>query len=208
MAKGKGRKLSRRALLQAGGALAALGASDDLTRAAEGSDAQAAAAETATEPKAKERYVTLVEGTNIAAAVSPDGGTIAFDLYGVLWLVSAAGGIARRLTDDYSEVAQPDWSPDGQTLVFQSYRDGNFHLWSIAADGTDLKQLTTGPHDCREPRFSPDGRRIAYSSDRSGRYAIHVLDRASGRGEPLPEPSGSGPLTGQEAEPAWAPNGE
>jgi Tol biopolymer transport system component/cytosine/adenosine deaminase-related metal-dependent hydrolase len=207
MAKGKGRKLSRRALLQAGGALAALGASDDLTRAAEGTDAHAAAAETATGSKVKERYVTLVEGTNIAAAVSPDGGTIAFDLYGVLWLVSIAGGVARRLTDDYSEIAQPDWSPDGQTLVFQSYRDGNFHLWSIGADGTDLKQLTTGPHDCREPRFSPDGRRIAYSSDRSGRYAIHVLDRASGRGEPLPEPSGSGPLTGQEAEPAWAPNG-
>ena len=78
--------------------------------------------------------------------------------------------------------------------MFQSYRDGNFHLWSIGADGTDLKQLTIGPHDCREPRFSPDGRRIAYSSDRSGRYAIHVLDRASGRGEPLPEPPGSGPL--------------
>jgi Tol biopolymer transport system component len=208
MAKGKGRKLSRRALLKAGGALAAVGASVDLARATEGTHAHVTAKETATAPKAREHYVTLVEGTNIAAAVSPDGSTIAFDLYGVLWLVSTTGGIARRLTDDYSEVAQPDWSPDGQTLVFQSYRDGNFHLWSIGAAGTDLKQLTTGPHDCREPRFSPDGRRIAYSSDRSGRYAIHVLDLASGHSEPLPEPpSGSVPLTAQDAEPAWAPNG-
>jgi len=81
-------------------------------------------------------YVTVVEGTNIAAAVSPDGKTVAFDLYGILWLVGVRVVLLRGLTDDFADIAQPDWSPDGNTLAFQSYRDGNFHLWSIAADGT------------------------------------------------------------------------
>ena len=149
------------------------------------------------------RYVTVTEGTNIAAAVSPDGKTIAFDLYGGLWLVGIEGGPARRLTSDFDEVAQPDWAPDGRSLVFQSYRDGNFHVWSIRTDGSGLTQLTRGPNDCREPRYSPDGRRIAYSSDPNGRYAIYVLEVASGKSRAL-----TSAAKAQESEPAWSPDGK
>jgi Tol biopolymer transport system component len=213
MAQRKGRGVSRRSLLQAGGAtLAALGAAgaSSLAPVEAGSSGESGAKVAPHHPKPKltegpvagqERYVTVVEGTNIAAAVSPDGTTIAFDLYGILWLVGANGGIASRFTDDFADIAQPDWSPDGRTLIFQSYRDGNFHVWSIAADGTGAKQLTSGPYDCREPRFSSDGQRIAFSSDRSGHYAVHVLDIASG------EITQVGDSTAQEAEPAWAPDG-
>src|SRR6187399_1097510 len=108
------------------------------------------------------------QGTNMAAQISPDGRTIAMDTFGVLWLVPAAGGQARRITGDLFDIAQPDWSPDSGTIAFQSYRDGNFHIWTIRADGTGLRQLTSGPFDHREPRFSPDGKRIVFSSDLSG----------------------------------------
>src|SRR3546814_12490864 len=91
------------------------------------------------------------------------------------------GGLPRRLTGDFDDRGQPDWSPDGARIAFQSYRTGNFHIWSITADGTDLKQHSDGSSDHREPRFSPDGRMIALSSDRSeSRYAIHLLVLASG----------------------------
>jgi len=149
-----------------------------------------------------ERYVTVTEGTNIAAAASPDGKTIAFDLFGGLWLVGIDGGPAHRLTGDFDEVAQPDWAPNGKSLVFQSYRDGNFHLWSIDAEGSNLRQLTTGPYDCREPRYSPNGLQIAYSSDATGRYAIHVLDVTSGKSRVLTSSAT------QESEPAWSPDGK
>src|SRR3989344_149868 len=126
------------------------------------------------------RQVTVTEGTNIAVSAAPDGRTLAFDLYGVIWTIPVAGGPARRLTDDLTDGAQPDWSPDGKRLVFQSYRDGSFQIWTVGADGTGLRQLTEGPFDCREPRFSPDGKSIAFASDRTGAYAIHVLDLATG----------------------------
>ncbi|EJL36285.1 amidohydrolase, imidazolonepropionase [Caulobacter sp. AP07] len=148
------------------------------------------------------RFATAVEGTNICARVSPDGATLAFDVYAMLWLMPVAGGPARRLTDDIFEIAQPDWSPDGKSLIFQSYRDGNFHIWTIGADGAGLRQLTRGAFDCREPRYSPDGRRIAFSSDRGGRYGVHVLDLASGAITPF----SSGP--GDEFEPSWSPDGQ
>ena len=187
--------LSRRRLFSlSGGVLAATGA---LAAAAPG--AVAAAADSAASPDL--RHVTATEATNIAVQASPDGQTIAFDLYGVLWLVPIAGGAARRLTEDLLEIAQPDWSPDGKRLVFQAYGDGNFHLWSIAADGSDLKRLTEGPFDCREPRHSPDGHKLAFSSDRDGSYGVHLLDLASGAITTLV--SGKGELY----EPAWAPDG-
>jgi Tol biopolymer transport system component len=147
------------------------------------------------------RSLRLREGTDIAAQVSPDGRTVALDALGVLWLVPAAGGDARRLTGDLFDIAQPEWSPDGSTLTFQSYRDGCFNIWLVRADGSGLRQLTHGPFDHREPRFSPDGRRIALSTDASGSYAVVALDLATGAAITLADGAG------EEYEPAWSPDG-
>ncbi|MER6509484.1 amidohydrolase family protein [Nonomuraea sp. NPDC001636] len=143
----------------------------------------------------------VTSGTDFAVAPSPDGRLLALDLLGVLWVCSASGGAARRLTSDLYDIAQPDWSPDGGTIVFQSYRDGVFDLWTIRPDGSAIRKLTTGPYDHREPRYSPDGRTIAYSSDAGGSYGIHLLDVATGASRVLTDGSA------EEYEPAWSPDG-
>jgi Tol biopolymer transport system component/cytosine/adenosine deaminase-related metal-dependent hydrolase len=147
------------------------------------------------------RSLRLRAGTDIAAQISPDGRTVALDALGVLWLSPASGGEARRLTSDLFDIAQPEWSPDGSTLTFQSYRDGFFNVWLVRADGSGLRQLTHGPFDHREPRFSPDGRQIAFSTDAPGSYGVVALDLASGATRTIAD----GP--GQEYEPAWSPDG-
>jgi hypothetical protein len=63
-------------------------------------------------PTAETRQVKVVEGTNIAAAAAPDGKSVAFDLFGVMWTVPVTGGPATRITDDLTDGAQPDWTPD------------------------------------------------------------------------------------------------
>lgn len=143
----------------------------------------------------------LGAGTTFGARLSPDGRWIAMDLLGVLWVLPASGGQARRLTSDLFDIAQPDWSPDSSQLVFQSYRDGVFNLWTVRRDGSRLRQLTTGPFDHREPRWSPDGRTILFSGDATGSYAIHEYDVGSGRVDVLVD----GP--GEEYEPTWSPDG-
>ena len=151
--------------------------------------------------EAQRTGVLIREGTNMCAAVSPDGSTVVIDVLGMLFAVPISGGDARPLIDELADATQPDWAPDGRSIVFQSYRTGNFHLWLIDADGGHPRQLTTGPFDHREPRFSPDGKRVAFSSDLGGSYGIHVLDLASGKITAWAD----GPA--DEAAPAWSPDG-
>jgi len=148
------------------------------------------------------RMVTITEGTNLAVAASPDGKSIAMDLHGSIWTLPVSGGPARRLTDELTDGAQPDWTPDAKTLVFQSYRAGNFHIWSVKADGTGLTQLISGPFDCREPRVSPDGGTIAFAADATGRYAIHIMPITGGAPKLVAE------ADGQACQPCWSPDGK
>jgi Tol biopolymer transport system component/imidazolonepropionase-like amidohydrolase len=135
---------------------------------------------TAQLPDARSVHVTLHEGTSMAAALSPDGRTIAIDLLGTLWTLPAAGGVARPITDISMDARQPSWSPDGTHIAFQAYRTSTWQIWTIKSDGTDLRPVTSGPYDDREPSWSPDGGRIAFSSDRSGSYDVWMLTLATG----------------------------
>ena len=125
-------------------------------------------------------HVTLHEGTSMAAALSPDGRTIAIDLLGTLWTMPAGGGVAKPITDIFMDARQPSWSPDGTRIAFQAYRSSTWQIWTSKADGTDLRAVTSGPYDDREPSWSSDGQRIAFSSDRSGSYDVWVLTLATG----------------------------
>jgi Tol biopolymer transport system component/imidazolonepropionase-like amidohydrolase len=131
-------------------------------------------------PAGRVVHTTLREGTSMAAALSPDGRTIAIDLLGTLWTLPAEGGAAKAITDISMDARQPSWSLDGTRLAFQAFRSSTWQIWTIKADGTDLKPVTSGPYDDREPVWSPDGLRIAFSSDRSGSYDVWVLTLATG----------------------------
>ncbi|HMD35521.1 MAG TPA: hypothetical protein VKH42_11160, partial [Vicinamibacterales bacterium] len=64
-------------------------------------------------PAGRDVHLTLHEGTSMAAAMSPDGRTIAIDLLGTIWTLPAAGGTAKPITDIFMDARQPSWSPDG-----------------------------------------------------------------------------------------------
>jgi len=87
--------------------------------------------------------LTLTEGTSMAAALSPDGRTIAIDLLGALWTLSADGGRATRILEDGYDARMPAWSPDGRRLAFQAYRTSTWNIWTVNRDGSALRQETS-----------------------------------------------------------------
>ena len=110
--------------------------------------------------------LTLHQASALTLALSPDRKTISMNLLGNLWTLPAAGGTATRTSSLMQDTAYPDWSPDGKTIAFQSYKSGTFHIWAMNPDGTNVRELTFGFYDDREPQYSPDGTKIAFSSDR------------------------------------------
>src|SRR5258705_54477 len=150
-------------------------------------------------PTSRTVDITLTEGTSMSAAASPDRRWLAIDLLGGLWILPMQGGQAKRITPELLEARQPTWSPDSQSLAFQGYDDGAWHIYVISRDGGDVRPVTSGEFDDREPAWSHDGTRIAFSSDRFGGITtIWEVLVATGGLRRLSERDG--------AMPSWAPN--
>ncbi len=126
----------------------------------------------------------------LAPRWSPDGTQIVFSVIytalplsdgqpstGSVIAVAKADGsevdVPRTLTDRNLFGAHPDWSPDGQLIVFNQYHLG-YHqtsteaanLYTIHPDGTGLTQIThLGANDTRAtgPTWTPDGTRIIFT---------------------------------------------
>ena len=124
--------------------------------------------------------VTLNEGTNLSVAVDELTGERVISLQGTLFLLPASGAEPVALTDAYYDAREPQFSPDGQEVVFQGYRNGNWDLWRVGRDGQPPTPLTQDAFDDREPHYAHDATRLVFSSDRSGRYDVWQLEFATG----------------------------
>jgi dipeptidyl aminopeptidase/acylaminoacyl peptidase len=106
--------------------------------------------------------------------VSPDGRSVAYVVTDVvlaenrtnsdIWVVPAAGGAPRALTNSPKHDRHPRWSPDGQWIAFESTRDGEGQIWVMPAAGGEAKKLTTLSTGASQPMWSPDGTQLAFVS--------------------------------------------
>ena len=102
------------------------------------------------------------EGSWMNLDVSPDGGTLAFDLLGDIYTIPATGGTPTRIAEGLPFETQPRFSPDGRRIAFTSDRGGGDNIWIMNADGSDKRQLTKEEFRLlNQPSWSPDGRFIA-----------------------------------------------
>ena len=95
----------------------------------------------------------------------------------------------------FSGAANPDWSPDNATLVFDQ---GN-SIWTFNQTQGNPR-LTNVTGDSR-PRYSPNGSKIVFQSTRDGQSEIYVMN---------PDGSAQTRLTNNPAAdtaPAWSPDG-
>ena len=77
------------------------------------------------------------------------------------------GSEKRNLTNGTDLDAQPDFSPKGDFIVFQSRPRGDGttnDIYIIRTDGTGRKKLTDGKANYVIPRWSPDGKKIVFAT--------------------------------------------
>lgn len=96
-----------------------------------------------------------------------------------------AGGEAIQLTTHPSDDFSPGWSPDGEKIVFHSFREGNRDVFVMSKDGGSVEQVTDDPSHEMGPNFVANGKQISFSSDRTGRYELYIVTQEkSGWSEP------------------------
>jgi Tol biopolymer transport system component len=127
-------------------------------------------------------------------AVSRNGHRLAYvhDFsHSSIWRVAAASLEGKRLgppsqptrlISSTRDDLEPQFSPDGKKIAFQSSRSGSLEIWVCDADGPNAVQLTSfGGPDVTTPRWSPDGRRIAFDSNAAGEFDIYVVGADGGK---------------------------
>jgi Tol biopolymer transport system component len=113
-------------------------------------------------------YSDIYLDKNVYLAEGPGfGGGSAPGQFGALKLLLAS------TREDHS----PQFSPDGEKIVFGSQRTGSEELWVCQRDGSQLVKLTNfDSYALGTPRWSPDGRWIAFDS----RGEIYVISATGG----------------------------
>ena len=123
----------------------------------------------------REMYLPQLTSGPSSVVWSPDSREVVYSMAGSLWRQKIDSVVARQLTDGPGYDYQPDWSPDGKSVVYVSYRADAMELWLLDVESGRTRQLTVGGAVNIEPRWSPDGKRIAYvSTAYHGRFHIFV----------------------------------
>ncbi len=81
----------------------------------------------------------------------------------------------RQLTNNTSDDRFARVSPDGRTIAFSSYRDGNAEIYLMNVDGSNQRRLTNNAAEDEAPTWSADGGRLAFASNRTGHYEIFTI---------------------------------
>ncbi len=123
------------------------------------------------------RQLTSHTQDNFGARFSPDGQSVAYHSTRTgnseIWLHYLDGRPETQITDTDSWDLYPDWSPDGQRLIFVSDRqDSRFKIFVANSDGGGERRLVEQPISLQSPwtpvnaslvsRWSPDGQQIAF----------------------------------------------
>jgi TolB protein len=120
-----------------------------------------------------------------------------------LYIVDYDGFNPRRVTVNQSLNILPNWSPDGRSLAYVSYRLGSPEIFIASIFEGKSTNLTAGKTgQAFAPSWSPDGKRIAYASPKSGNMEIWVANADGSDAKRLTNSSGS------DTAPCWSPTGQ
>jgi eukaryotic-like serine/threonine-protein kinase len=120
------------------------------------------------------------DGKKVAAAKLDAGGHLEIYIYDL------ARGTKSQFSFSQSRDDDPVWSPDGNTIVFDSVRSGKIDLYTRPANGSRQEELLYHDDLDKYPyNWSRDGKYVAYETISNGHFDIWVFPMFGDR-KPFP----------------------
>jgi TolB protein len=143
---------------------------------------------------------------------SPDGQWIVFESHaldvegnGLIVKYKVDGSMPYQvLTHEDGDCRQPNWSPTGETILYQKYGQGQWDIWTMTSDGTGHLRVTHGDGDKTDASFSPDGEWIVYSANQGGLEFANLFMTPVAGGPSIRVTH----YPGYDGAPSWSPDGQ
>ena len=117
---------------------------------------------------------------------------ITFVYGGDIWVMPKTGGTAIQITHSPGEESWPRFSPDGKSIAYTAFYNGNADVFVIPSIGGLPTRVTYQSFNDQLVDWHPDGKRLLFSSTReSGRGAmtnLYLVDATGGFPEKLKVP--------------------
>jgi Tol biopolymer transport system component/tRNA A-37 threonylcarbamoyl transferase component Bud32 len=116
---------------------------------------------------------------------SPDGRWIAYDSQDAdsqwdIYVIEAAGGQSRRITNHPADDHVPSWSPDGEWIYFGSDRTGSQQIFRVKAAGGEPPVQVTDKGGYTAI-VSPDGKMLYYTKIHAGTTPLFAKPLTGGQ---------------------------
>jgi TolB protein len=118
-----------------------------------------------------------------------------------MFLINVEGsGQPQRLTSSNAIDTEPNFSPDGSSIMFTSDRGGSPQIYRIPVSGGAVQRVTFEGNYNVSARYSPDGKSMTLIHRCGGRFAVAVQDFATRQIQVLSD-------GGLDESPGFSPNG-
>jgi Tol biopolymer transport system component len=125
-----------------------------------------------------------------------------------LWVLDSTGGRSVEVTSGPEDDSRPDWSPDGQSIVFLRGVK-SCHIFVADPESREKIQLTSGEVCDNEPMVSADGKWVAFIREKTGAIRTSpVLAWASVEGGDVHEMDLKGLTFNASGGVSWSPDAE
>jgi len=108
-----------------------------------------------------------------------------------------------QLTNTTSDNRYASYNKAGETIIFESNRDGHWQIYSMDIDGNNQRRVITSSANDRRPTWNPYGNMIMFESDRNGISELFTYDLDTRTLKKVPIP-----LKGNKSYGQFAPNGK
>jgi TolB protein len=112
------------------------------------------------------------------------------------------GAGVHRVTSLGSITILPKWSPDGKSIVFNSFHARNPDAFVVDANGGNLRGLSTRQGLNTAPNWAPDGNSLALTLSRGGDPDLYLVDHTGRIMRRLTY------VPGVDTSPSFSPNGQ